>query len=146
MSAEQVNTRIQKWKTILLILCGGAGMLLVTSIVDYPILKAARNQWSGEILLTGWFGVWLILVILPAAQGLYLLVSKNYREAPVKTRLGIGFGYLTCAWVAMVAFLVRTVMLSLPFMFFFIVALAGVILAGLYFLLSRSLPAEEIFP
>ncbi len=146
MNADQAETRLQKWKTILWILCGGAGMLLITSIVDYPILKAAQNQWSGEILLTGWFGVWLILVILPAAQGLYLLISKNYSEAPAKKRLGIGFGYLTCAWVAAAAFLVRTLMLSLPSMFYFIVIIAGIFLAVLYYVLSRNLPSEEIFP
>ena len=146
MSAEQVDTRLKRWQNVLLILGGAVGMLVVTSIVDYPILKAARSQWSGEVLITGWFGVWFIIVLLSAAQGLYLLISKNYREAPAKARLGTGFGYLACAWAASAAFLIRTLMLSLPFSFYFIVIIAGIFLAVLYFVLSRNVPSEEIFP
>jgi uncharacterized protein YacL len=146
MGEEQIHNQFIKLKNVLLVVAGAVGILLVTTIADYPILKAARAAWSGEVLITGWFGLWLILVIIPASLGFYILLGRTYRQVSFKTRINIGFGYLVSAWFATLAIQIRTLMLELPFLFHFIVIFSGLILTILYFALSRNAPAEEIFP
>lgn len=146
MNQENVLSQLTKWKFALYFFTGMAVTLLVTTIVDYPVLVATRQAYGGPMLITGWFGLWIVLLIFTTAQGLFLLLGRTYQSLPLHARLGTGFGYLGCGWLALIAGMVRTNPFSLPFLFHFIAIGYGVILAGLYILLSRMKRSEEIFP
>ena len=146
MSREQLEKQLAKWKSVLLVYAGAAATLLVIALVELPAITLARSA-SRALDIDGWYGVWFVLELASLAPGLMLLLTPSWRTLPRALRLNPGFGFLACAWVALLAFDLRTASLDLPIAFHFVVAGLGLLLLAVYLLLKRKMGVgEELFP
>ena len=146
MSREQLEKQLAKWKNVLLAYAGAAVTLLVIALVELPAINIARS-YDGALQIDGWYGVWLVLEMGCIAPGFMLLLAPSWRALPRPLRLNPGFGFLACAWVALLAFDLRVAGLGLPVGFHFVVAGLGVLLLATYLLLKRKMGVgEELFP
>ena len=146
MSRDQLEKQLAKWKNVLLAYAGAAVTLLVIALVELPAINFARSE-NNALLIDGWYAVWLVLELGCIAPGFMLLLAPSWRALPRALRFNPGFGFLACAWVALLAFDLRTTGLALPVAFHFVVAGLGVILLVTYLLLKRKMGVgEELFP
>lgn len=146
MTREQLEKQLAKWKQVLLAYAGAAVTLLVIALVELPAIALARS-YDTALQIDGWYGVWLVLELGCIAPGFMLLLAPSWRKLPRALRLNPGFGFLACAWAALLAFDIRTTGLALPVAFHFVVAGLGVILLVTYLLLKRKMGVgEELFP
>ena len=146
MTREQLEKQLSKWKNVLLAFSGAAATLLVIALVELPAISVARSA-SRALNIDGWYGVWFVLELGCLVPGLMLLLTPSWRTLPRALRLNPGFGFLACAWVALLAFDLRTASLDLPVAFHFVVAGLGLVLLAVYLLLKRKMGVgEELFP
>ncbi len=145
MSREQLENQLAKWKNVLLAYAGAAVTLLVIALVELPAITIARHADSA-LQIDGWYGVWLVLELGCLAPGIMLLLAPSWRTLPRAVRLNPGFGFLACAWIALLAFDLRIAGLDVPIAFHIVVAGLGVVLLITYLLLKRKMGVEELFP
>lgn len=146
MSREQLEKQLSKWKNVLLAYAGAAVTLLVIALVELPAINIARST-DNALLIDGWYGVWLVLELGCIAPGIMLLLAPSWRTLPRSLRLNPGFGFLACAWVALLAFDLRAAGLDVPAAFHFVVAGLGAVLLVTYLFLKRKMGVgEELFP
>ncbi len=146
MSREQLEKQLAKWKQVLLAYAGAAVTLLVIALVELPAINLARS-YENALKIDGWYGVWLVLELGCIAPGFMLLLAPSWRELPRALRLNPGFGFLACAWTALLALAIRIGGLGVSRYFYFTVAGLGVALLVTYLLLKRRMDVgEELFP
>ncbi len=146
MSHDQLEKQLAKWKNVLLLYTGAAVTLLVIALVELPAITIARSA-DNALLIDGWYGVWLVLELGCIAPGFMLLLAPSWRKLPRSLRLNPGFGFLACAWVALLAFDLRVAGLDVPVAFHFVVAGLGAILLATYLVFKRKIGVgEELFP
>jgi hypothetical protein len=146
MSREQLEKQLARWKNVLLFYTGSAVTLLVIALVALPAINIARST-NNALLIDGWYGVWLVLELGCIAPGFMLLLAPSWRKLPRPLRFNPGFGFLACAWVALLAFDLRVAVLDVPVTYHFVVAGLGVVLLATYLLLKRKMGVgEELFP
>ncbi len=146
MTREQLEKQLAKWKNVLLAYAGSAVTLLVIALVELPAITIARH-YDSALQIDGWYGVWLVLELGCLAPGFMLLLAPSWRKLPRAQRLNPGFGFLACAWTALLAFDMRIAGLDVPPAFHFVVAGLGAVLLVSYLLLKRKLGVgEELFP
>ena len=149
MSREQLQFELEKWKRLSLVYAGAAGTLLVIALVGLPssLAALAYNSYDRSFILDGWYGVWLVLLLASLIPGISLLPSPSCKVLPLAMRLNTAFGFLAEAWIALLAFEIRMILLDVPALFHFTVIGFGLILFIAYLLLKRKLGVgEEIFP
>ncbi len=146
MSREQLEKQLSKWKNVLLAYAGAAVTLLVIALVELPAITIARS-YDSALTIDGWYGVWLVLELGCIAPGIMILLAPSWRALPRSLRLNPGFGFLACAWTALLAFDLRVAGMDVPAVFHFVVAGLGVVLLAAYLLLKRKMGVgEELFP
>ncbi len=146
MTQDQLEKQLAKWKQVLLAYAGAAVTLLVIALVELPAITIARN-YDSALQIDGWYGVWLVLELGCIAPGFMLLLAPSWRALPRALRLNPGFGFLACAWAALLAFDIRIAGLGVSRYFHFAVAGLGVALLVTYLLLKRKMGVgEELFP
>ncbi len=146
MTREQLEKQLARWKNVLLAYAGAAVTLLVIALVELPAINIARTSESA-LQIDGRYGVWLVLELGCLAPGLMILLAPSWRVLPRAVRLNPGFGFLGCAWTALLAFDLRIAGLDMPAAFHFVVAGLGVVLLVTYLLLKRKMGVgEELFP
>ncbi len=146
MTRDQLEKQLAKWKQVLLAYAGAAVTLLVIALVELPAINLARS-YENALKIDGWYGVWLVLELGCIAPGFMLLLAPSWRKLPLSLRLNPGFGFLACAWAALLAFDLRAAVMDLPPAFHFVVAGLGAALLVSYLLLKRKMGVgEELFP
>lgn len=143
---DQTTSTQRNWTYLLLFLGGASLSLFLTTVFDQGIYQTAQYSSSGSILLTAWFGLWFILLITSAAQGLYILLVRSARIVPFKERTRLGFAFLFIAWLTFLTADLRMISVQSPALFHWLIAFSGVSLLGLYVIFSRLNLTEEIFP
>jgi len=146
MTAEPLESQLEKWKKVLLVFAGAGATLLITALTDLPA-NAAFYRESGNMPLMGWWGVWLVLLLGSLAPGIALLTGRGWRTLPLKQRLNPAFGFLAVGWVCLLAFTIQTAALDYGALLHFIVWAFGAGLGITYFLLRRRTQISgEMFP
>ena len=138
MTIDYLEKQLENWKRWLLVSSGAAITLLATSIADIP-------NYSNPSF-PGWFAIWLILQLGTTPAGFGLLSGKGWRTLPLAERLNTAFGYLTVAWITLLAFGFKAVWL--PSILWFLIFGLGIALAVAYLTLRRTRidSPEEMFP
>jgi hypothetical protein len=143
-----LELQLEKWKKLLFVYSGAAGMLLVTSLAELP-------QWEENIArvrersytIDPWFGIWFVLLLGCLTPGVFLLAGRSWRLLAPTRRQPVAFGFLACGWAALLAFDLRTLPLEPPVLFHGVVLGLGILLGIVYMVLQRrNGKPEELFP
>ncbi|MEN4012024.1 MAG: hypothetical protein ROW48_08325 [Bellilinea sp.] len=108
--------------------------------------KSFQASSSDFTLITAWFGLWFILLITSATQGLYILFVRSARIVPFKERIRLGFAFLFISWLTLLTADLRMISVQPPALFHWLIIFSGISLLGLYLIFTRLHPNEEIFP
>lgn len=120
------------------------GVVLLITLLDLPVYQQAY-QTSQTLLVTGWFGVWLVLLVHGLGMVVLLLTGPNWKVmfAPEEwTKLVAGHS------AGVLAGLISLGLRFSPFLgagYFLWVAGLAVLLAGMYWAWRRR-RVGEIFP
>jgi hypothetical protein len=132
MSKNDMDLLLYKMRSVMLILLGASGTLLITAMVELDISKPA------EITFPGWFLPWLLIQLASTPLGIQLLVGKSWREMASQERINTAFGFLGAAWGSMLAVSIRSIDISTPDMMplaklgTLFIGLMGLFLLGFY--------------
>jgi hypothetical protein len=146
-SDQYLELQLEKWKTLLLIYAGAAGMLLATTLAELPQAEAYFNHMGRVMTIGPWFAIWLVLFLGCLTPGIFLLTGRTWQSLLLTCRQPVAFGFLACAWTALLAFDLRTLPLEPPVLFHAVVLVSGILLGIIYLVLQhRSRKPEELFP
>ncbi len=143
---NQTTSTLTRWTQLLFFLGGASLSLFLTTVFDQGIYHIAYAYTSGFNLITAWFGLWFILLITTAAQGVYILFARSARIIPFKERYRMGFAFLIISWLVLFSADLRMLPAQPPMLFHWLVIFSGISLLSLYLILSRLNLSEEIFP
>lgn len=142
MTTDYLEKQLENWKRLLLIISGASVTFLSTSIADIPNYSTPH--------FPGWFAIWLVLQLGSVPAGFLLLVGRSWRVLPLSDRLNTAFGYLSIAWVVLLALGVRFITMTpeASSSIAFLMISLGVLLGAVYLLLRRAgvNTPEEMFP
>jgi hypothetical protein len=142
-----LELQLEKWKKLLYVYSGAAGMLLATTLAELSQSAENFNRMGGVITIGPWFGIWLVLFLGCLTPGIILLAGCIWHPLPLTRRQPLAFGFLACAWAALFAFDLRTLPLEPPVLFHVVVLVLGILLGIIYLALQRrSRKPEELFP
>lgn len=146
-SDQILELQLEKWKKLLFVNSGAAGMLLATSLAELPRWEENFGQMGRTITIGPWFGIWLVLLLGCLTPGVFLLAGRSWRLLALTHRQPVAFGFLACGWAALLAFDLRTLPLEPPGLFHGIVLGLGILLGIVYLVLQRrNGKPEELFP
>jgi hypothetical protein len=146
-SDQNLELQLEKWKKLLLVYSGAAGMLLATTMADLPQAEAYFNHMGRVMTIGPWFGIWLVLFLGCLTPGIILITGRPWRNIALTRRQPVAFGFLACAWTALLALDLRILPLESPVLFHALVLVLGLLLGSIYLVLQRRIEEpEEMFP
>lgn len=142
-----LELQLEKWKKLLLVYSGAAGMLLVTSLAELPQWGKNSDRMGRILPIDLWLGIWFVLLLGCLMPGVLMLAGRSWRLLALTRRQPVAFGFLACGWAALVAFDLRTLPLEPPDLFHGVVLGLGILLGIVYLVLQRrNGKPEELFP
>ncbi len=130
----QQARRLQVWERRLWGLSGAAVMFVLLGLIEPEIMEIGPTP-----------GIWVALMFVPLACGIYILVWPSWRSVPFNKRLNhgfgaIGIGFFTWNYLPLYLLMQNSAEDALPFLFFN--ALGGVVFYSIYKRLQQS-PAKQ---
>ncbi len=142
-----LELQLEKWKKLLFVYSGAAGMLLVTSLAELPQWEENYVRMGRILPIDLWFGIWFVLLLGCLTPGILMLVGRTWRLLALTRRQPVAFGFLACGWAALLAFDLRALPLEPPVLFHGVVLGLGFLLGIVYLVLRRrNGKPEELFP
>ncbi len=90
MDTEQLQKQLQVWDRFMYMALGAAITVVASSPNDYGFVGI----------------VWLLIEILTASSGFFLLWGKRWKSLPLTNRLKTIYGYLAASWLSLFVMLI----------------------------------------
>jgi uncharacterized membrane protein len=131
MTTEDLEKKLAKWKSVLLVIIGAGVTLLATAVADIP-----NHPY---MYFPGWYAVWFILQLATFTPAVALLLGSEMRKLPFAERLNTIFGYLAVAWIVSIAFVLKLAFNSYSWpLLWTLLSVLGIVIGIAYWLLRRK--------
>ena len=129
-------------RDLLLILAGGAGVLLLTSLDG---IGFSTLPYGGPKVFFAWFGPWLTLLTGSLAILIWMTLNRSWRDVSFDEKSALLFGYAGVVWACLTAFVLE-VSDFLNLAHFVTAALGVALLLGYVEYRRRRSKPQELFP